>query len=86
MRKIKFYPQARKDLAFWQKHNPKYLEKIENLLKAIQDNPFEGIGKPEPLQHNLQDYWSRRISNEHRILYEVKNGIILIRKCRGHYI
>jgi len=85
MREIKFHTQAEKDLDYWQKHNPRYLEKIEQLLEAIQHNPFEGIGKPEPLQYNLQNYWSRRISEEHRIVYQIKDNAIHIHTCRGHY-
>jgi len=59
MQQIKFYAQAQKDLDYWQKHNPRRFEKIEQLIKSIQHNPFEGIGKPEPLQYKLRNYWSR---------------------------
>jgi len=85
MHKIELYAQARKDCDYWRKHNPKRLEKIEQLLEAIRHNPFEGIGKPEPLQHNLQNYWSRRISDKHRLLYEIEGNIVFVHNCRGHY-
>ena|GEM_PF-267023 len=81
MWKIKLQPHAQKDCRYWQKHNPKYLKKTMQLLKAIQHNPFKGIGKPEPLQYNLQSYWSRQISKEHRVLYEIEDNTIFIHSC-----
>jgi len=85
MWKIELREQAEKDYHYWQKHNPRHFKKINQLLKSIQNNPFDGIGKPKPLQHNLQNYWSRRISEEHRILYEIIDDTVLILNCRGHY-
>jgi len=82
---LKLSPKAEKDCQYWQKHNPSYLKKIDKLLKAIKDDPFEGIGKPEPLQYGLQNFWSRRISKEHRIWYVVKDNLIAIYRCYGHY-
>jgi len=65
--KINLHPKAQKDCQYWQKHNPDHLRKIKRLIKAIRENPFEGIGKPEPLQYGLQHFWNRRITDKHRI-------------------
>lgn len=65
--------QAREDLAYWKKtNNQVVLKKIRQLIEAIVENPFDGIGKPEPLKHNLSGSWSRRINREHRLVYELK--------------
>ena len=61
------------------------LKRINALIKDIQRNPFEGIGKPEPLKENLGGFWSRRINNEHRIVYTVEKEIVVIISCKGHY-
>jgi toxin YoeB len=82
---LKLTPKAGQDCQYWLKHNPSYLKKIEKLLKAIKDDPFKGIGKPEPLQYSLQNFWSRRISKEHRIWYVVKDNLIAVYRCYGHY-
>ena len=69
---IIFSYKAKKDIEFWTKAgNKSILKKISELLRAIQENPFQGIGKPEPLKHNLSGVWSRRINQEHRIIYEI---------------
>ena len=60
--------QAKEDLAWWRKHNPKVRARVELLITDIRRNPFAGVGKPEPLKHEWQGYWSRRISDEHRWL------------------
>ena len=87
---IVFSPKAFEDLKYWKKSGNKAIQlKIEKLLDAIQKNPFEGIGKPEPLKHNLSGAWSRRITREHRLVYEVneKNEIVVldILSLKGHY-
>ena len=87
---IVFTPKARKDLNFWKKSgNKSVLNKIALLIDDIQLHPFEGIGKPEPLKHQLQGRWSRRINKEHRIVYKVtaKNTIeiVSILSLKGHY-
>jgi toxin YoeB len=61
------------------------LKRINDLLKDISRHPFSGIGKPEPLKHKYQGFWSRRIDSEHRLIYAVKENEILIAKCRFHY-
>jgi toxin YoeB len=85
-----FSPKAVEDLKFWKKSGNKIIQKkISNLIEAIQQNPYEGIGKPEPLKHNLSGAWSRRINHEHRLVYEVneRNEIVIldILSLKGHY-
>jgi len=70
---------------YWQKTDKKTLKRINNLIKDISRNPFEGIGKPEPLKYKYQGYWARRIDNEHRLIYRVRENEIHIVKCRFHY-
>ena len=84
---IGYTDEALKDISYWKKSGDKIIQnKIQKLIIAIQENPTEGIGKPEQLKHNLSGYWSRRINQEHRIVYEIKeNDIIEIQSLRGHY-
>lgn len=70
---------------YWQKVDKKMLKKINALIKAIQRTPFEGAGKPEQLKYDLAGYWSRRIDQEHRIVYQATDKEILIYACRYHY-
>ena len=70
--------QAMDDLHFWAKNNLKLLKKIFELLKAIQSTPFTGIGKPEALKNELQGYWSRRINDEHRLVYKVIADALIV--------
>lgn len=70
---------------FWQKHDKKILNKINTLIKDIQQNPFQGLGKPEPLKFDLTGKRSRKINNEHRLVYELHNGETVIFQCRYHY-
>ncbi len=83
--KFIFVDESWEDYLYWQKTNKKYVKKINDLLKDISQNPFTGIGKPEPLKHKYKGFWSRRIDNEHRLIYSVGNDEILIAKCRFHY-
>lgn len=76
---------AWEDYLYWQIQDKKILKKINQLVKDISRNPFEGIGKPEPLKENLAGFWSRRIDDEHRIVYAVEGDRVLIISCRGHY-
>lgn len=76
---------AWEDYLYWQKRDKRILNKINQLVKDICRNPFEGIGKPEPLRGNLAGFWSRRIDEEHRLVYVVEGNKILIFSCRGHY-
>ncbi len=77
--------QALEDLKYWSLNNIKFLKKIFELLESIKRNPAEGIGKPEALKGDLKGYWSRRINDEHRIVYSITNENIIIISCRSHY-
>lgn len=83
--KLIFSEHAWQDYLYWQKNEKKNLKRVNELIKDIQRNKHEGIGKPEPLKHNLSGYWSRRITNEHRIVYKIENDSILIAQLRYHY-
>jgi len=85
MRNIAFVPKAFENFIEWSGENKTIHAKIIELIKDIQRNPFSGIGKPEPLKHELKGLWSRRITEEHRLVYEVKNEEIIIHSCRFHY-
>lgn len=69
----------------WQRTDKNIVKRINDLIKECLRNPFEGKGKPELLRSNLSGYWSRRITDEHRLIYKVENGIVTIVKCRYHY-
>ena len=73
------------DYLYWQEQDRKILKRVNTIIKDIQRNPFEGLGKPEPLKGNLQGYWSRRIDDVNRIVYSCENETILIIACKGHY-
>jgi toxin YoeB len=83
--KITFSKNAWEDYLFWQAENKKILKKINSLIKDIESNPYSGIGKPEPLKYGLSGFWSRRISDEHRLVYQVTDTEILIAACKSHY-
>jgi len=83
--KLIFAEQAWEDYLYWQNNDKKILKRINLLIKEIIRNPVEGIGKPEPLKHALSGYWSRRINEEHRIVYKVHNEALLIAQLRYHY-
>ena len=82
---IKWDFDAWEDYLYWQTHDKKILKRINQLVKDISRNPFEGIGKLEPLKENLAGLWSSRIDGEHRIVYAVEDDTVLIFSCRGHY-
>jgi len=82
---LEFDPAAFEDLAWWVQQDRKKALRIIKLIQQIQGEPFTGIGKPEPLKHNLSGCWSRRIDEEHRIVYEVTDQKIRILSCRYHY-
>ena len=82
---IKFSDQAWDDYLYWQANDRATIKRINTLLKEIQRSPFEGIGKPEPLKYNLSGFWSRRIDEEHRLVYSVQDDTLLIAQCRYHY-
>jgi len=80
-----FSEHAWEDYLYWQQTDNKILKRINQLIKEIQRSPFQGIGKPEPLKHGLAGYWSRRINDEHRIVYKVDNKSVYIAQLRYHY-
>lgn len=77
--------EAWDDYLYWQKQDKKTLKKINDIIKDIDRNPYTGIGKPEPLKHELQGFWSRRIDYVNRLVYRIENGQIEIAQCRTHY-
>lgn len=83
--KLIFAENAWDDYLYWQKTDKKMLQRINTLIKDIKREPFEGIGKPEPLKHALSGYWSRRINDEHRIVYKIYQDSLLIAQVRYHY-
>jgi toxin YoeB len=83
--KLIFAENAWDDYLYWQKTDKKMLQRINTLIKDIKREPFEGIGKPEPLKHALSGYWSRRINDEHRIVYKIYQDSLLIAQMRYHY-
>lgn len=83
--KLVFAESAWEDYLYWQRSDKKLLKRINALIKDIQREPFDGIGKPEPLKHALSGYWSRRINDEHRIVYKVDNKSIFVAQLRYHY-
>ncbi|GAA0361680.1 type II toxin-antitoxin system mRNA interferase toxin YoeB [Bowmanella denitrificans] len=83
--KLIFAEHAWEDYLYWQKTDKQIVKRINLLIKEISRDPFEGIGKPEPLKHALSGYWSRRINDEHRIVYKAQDDSILIAQLRYHY-
>jgi len=83
---ILFSERAWEDYSYWQQHNRKITKKINALLFDIsRDKPYEGIGKPEPLKHAFSGFWSRRITDEHRLVYRVQDNVIQVAQARYHY-
>ncbi|WP_407521705.1 Txe/YoeB family addiction module toxin [Lacibacter sp. MH-610] len=85
MWKVQFSPDAINQLQLFKSGNQKLAFKVFELLSDIQSNPFQGIGKPEPLKGNLSGFWSRRISDEHRLVYKVMEDLVIVYSCYGHY-
>lgn len=83
--KLIFSETAWEDYLHWQKTDPKLLKRINALIQEIKRSPFEGTGKPEALKYELSGYWSRRITDEHRIIYKVEKDAILLAQLRYHY-
>ncbi|NJP43456.1 Txe/YoeB family addiction module toxin [Actinacidiphila epipremni] len=83
--KIVFASRAWEDYQWWQLQDRRVLKRINTLVADITRNGNEGIGKPEPLKHGFQGYWSRRITDEHRLIYKVTDDSVLIAQCRYHY-
>lgn len=80
-----FVDESWEDYLYWQKTDKKMVKRINSLLKDISRTPFEGIGKPEPLKYKYSGYWSRRINEQHRLIYKYADDTIFIAKCRFHY-
>lgn len=80
-----FTSPAWEDYLFWQKNDKKMLRRVNELIRQCQRKPYEGIGKPEPLRGNLSGWWSRRIDQEHRLVYRFEENKIYILQCRKHY-
>lgn len=83
--KLIFYDDAWEDYLYWQANDPKILARINLLIKEVRRTPFKGIGKPEPLRGRLAGWWSRRIDQEHRLVYRLAEEGLLIAQCRYHY-
>ncbi len=85
MLNITFFSKAWSDYIYWQNNDKKILKKLNILLEDARRNPYEGLGKPEPLKGNLSGFYSRRIDKEHRLVYKVEEEIIFIASVKGHY-
>ena len=83
--KLVFADEAWDDYLYWQKHDKRMVERINTLIRDTQRAPFSGVGKPEPLKHALSGLWSRRITDEHRMVYRVVNDTLEIAQLRFHY-
>ena len=84
-RKLTFSDEAWEDYLYWQETDRSMLRRINQLIKEVRQNPYDGIGKPEPLKHQLAGWWSRRIDGEHRFLYRATEQVIEIANLRNHY-
>jgi len=73
------------DYLYWQMQDKKTIKRINALIKDAQRNPYDGLGKPEPLKENLSGFWSRRINDSDRLVYDFENGQLRVISCRGHY-
>ena len=78
-------PLGWEDYLYWQQNDKKILKRTNLLIKDAMRDPFDGIGKPEPLKANYMGWWSRRITGEHRLVYKAENNRLIIMKCRYHY-
>ena len=83
--KILFTSQSWDDYLYWQNNDKKFLKRINDIIKDIIRTPYEGIGKPEPLKYEYHGYWSRRVNQEHRLVYKIENNTLYIAQCRYHY-
>jgi toxin YoeB len=84
MYEIAWCKLAAQEYDHWQKHNPQVAQRIDRLIESMWQDAFRGIGKPEPLKHDLQGLWTRRITGEHRILYQVSGQKIVVIACCDH--
>jgi toxin YoeB len=83
--KLVFSERAWEDYLYWQGQDRKTLARVNHLIREVQRDPFAGIGKPEPLKHALSGYWSRRITDEHHLVYKVQDDALWIAQVRYHY-
>lgn len=83
--KLIFSDEAWEDYLHWQAQDRRMVERINKLIRETQRGPFSGIGKPEPLKHALAGFWSRRITDEHRMVYKVEGDALLLAQLRYHY-
>jgi len=82
---ISFTEQSWLDYNGWEEEDKKIFKKIQRLIKETLRDPYGGIGKPEPLKSNLQGYWSKRVTDEHRFVYKIENNQLIIISCKYHY-
>lgn len=85
MRNLTFTPDAFEQFTAWRDEDPETQDRLIRLLLDVRRDPFKGIGKPEPLKGDLQGFWSRRITGEHRLVYKVTEESILVQSCKYHY-
>ena len=85
MRRVVFHAKAFEQFTAWAKQDPVLFERITRLINETTRDPFRGLGKPEPLRHQLKGFWSRRINDEHRLVYQVMDDALIIASCRFHY-
>lgn len=85
MRRIVFHAKAFADFTEWAQRDPVLFEGITRLITETARDPFHGIGNPEPLRHQLKGFWSRRINDEHRLVYQVADDALMVASCRFHY-
>lgn len=82
---ISFVEKSWEDYNQWQVEDKKIFKRIQRLIKETIREPFSGIGKPEPLRNNLRGYWSKRITDEHRLVYKIENDHLIVISCKFHY-
>ena len=83
--RLEFKPQGFEDLQYWVGHQPKIAKRLLRIIDETMRDPFGGIGKPEPLKNELTGWWSKRIDDEHRLIYQVRGDTLIIAQARGHY-
>jgi toxin YoeB len=83
--RLSWLPNGWRDYLYWQEHDRKILARINEVIQDTLRHPFIGLGKPEPLRHHLKGWWSRRITQEHRLIYKVEADNLVIMQCRFHY-
>jgi toxin YoeB len=82
---VKLVGRGLRDYLAWARERPELAKRVDDLIASIKENPFNGIGKPEPLKHGLKGCWSRRVSERHRMLYEVQGEVVYVYRCADHY-